>query len=297
MLNAYYEDYLKLNPTTASSRGDYRYNDQLENSLSQPYREQMRGLFTQYLVKLKTVNENQLGERDKLSYQIFRYDLERGLKGMQFPSYLTPMNQMGDFRLQFSQMGAGSSVHPFKSVKDYDDFLKRVDGFVAQSDTAIANMRKGLAQNQVHPRVVIEKVLPQIKAMLVEDATTSLFYNPIKNMPASFSAEEKQRLATAYTTAITGQIIPAYNRLFTFIQQEYLPRCRQTVALEAVPNGKAQYAYLVKSWTTTNMTPDEVHTLGLSEVKRIRQEMENIKQGVGFKGDLKAFFFVCIYGL
>jgi uncharacterized protein (DUF885 family) len=290
MLNAYYEEYLKLNPTMASFKGDYRYNNQLENSLSQPYREQMKSLYTRHLGKLKTFNENQLGERDKLSYQIFRYDLERGLEGMQFPAYLTPMNQMGDYRLQFSQMGSGASYHPFKSVKDYDDFLKRVNGFVVLSDTAIANMRKGLAQNQVHPRVVIEKVLPQIKAMLVEDATTSLFYHPIKNMPASFSADDKQRLTTAFATAITEQIIPAYNRLFTFLQQDYLPRCRPTVALEALPNGKAQYAFLVKSWTTTNMTPDEVHALGLSEVKRIRQEMENIKQTVGFNGDLKAFF-------
>ena len=290
MLNGYYEDYLKLNPTTASSRGDYRYNDQLENSLSQPYREQMKNLFNRYLDRLKTYDQKQLGERDKLSYQILRYDLERNLEGMQFPTYLTPMNQMGDFRLQFSQMGSGSSIHPFKSVKDYDDFLKRAGGFVAQADTAIANMRKGLAQHYVQPRVVIGKVLPQIKAMLVDDVTKSLFYIPVKNMPASFSADEKQRLTAAYTTAITRQIIPAYNRLYTFLQTDYLPHCRETVAVEALPNGKVQYAYLVKSWTTTDMTPDEVHMLGLGEVKRIRQEMENIRQQVGFKGDLKAFF-------
>ncbi|MBC8152519.1 MAG: DUF885 domain-containing protein [Bacteroidetes bacterium] len=290
MQNAYYEELLRLNPTTASSRGDYRYNDQLENALSQPYREQMKALYTRYLDGLKAYDERQLGERDKLSYQIFRYDLERNLEAMQFPTYLAPMGQMGDFRLSFSQMGSGSSIHPFKSVKDYDDFLKRVNGFVAQTDTAIANMRKGLAQQHVSPRVVIEKVLPQIEAMLVDDVTKSLFYNPVKTMPASFSDGDKQRLTTAYTTAITQQIIPAYNRLYTFIQTDYLPNTRATVAIEAVPNGKAQYAHLVKSWTTTNMTPDEVHTLGLSEVKRIRQAMETVKEQVGFKGDLKAFF-------
>ena len=290
MLNSYYEAYLKLNPTMASSRGDYRYNDQLENSLSQPYRDHMKSLFTRYLDGLKAFNEKQLDERERLSYQIFRFDLERNLEALQFPTYLTPMNQMGDFRLAFSQMGSGSSIHPFKSVKDYDDFLKRISGFVAQTDTAIANMQKGLAQNQVQPRVVIDKGLPQLKAMLVDDVTKSLFYTPIKNLPTTFSAEDKQRLTTAYTTAIKQQVIPAYNRLYTFIQTDYLPRCRETVAIEATPNGKAQYAYLVKSWTTTNMTPDEVHTLGLREVKRIRQEMEGVKQQVGFKGDLKAFF-------
>ena len=290
LLTGYYEDFLKLNPTTASYLGDYRYNDQLENTFSQPYRDQMKGLFTRYLDRLNAYDEKQLGERDKLNYQILRYDLTTNLASMEFPEYLTPMNQMGDFRLSFSQMGSGSDIHPFKSVKDYDDFLKRINGFVAQTDTAIANMRTGMAQNYMQPKVVIGKVLPQIKAMLVDDVTKSLFYGPVEAMPATFSAGDKQRLTTAYTTAIREQIIPAYSRLYTFLQNEYLLHCRETVGLSAMLNGKAQYAYLVKSSTTTNMTPDQVHALGLSEVNRIRQQMETIKQQVGFTGDLNAFF-------
>jgi uncharacterized protein (DUF885 family) len=290
LLTAYYEDYLKLNPTAASYMGDYRYNDQLENTLSQPYRDQMKRLYTRYLDGLKAYKEQQLGERDKLNYQILRYDLTTNLAAMEFPGYLTPMSQVFDFRIYFSLMGSGSGAHPFKSAKDYDDFLKRINGFVAQTDTAIANMRTGMAQNYMQPKVVIAKVLPQIKAMLTDDVTNSVFYKPVQNMPTTFSAEDKQRLTTAYTTAITEQIIPAYNRLYTFLQNEYLPRCRETVGIDAMPNGKAQYAYLVKSSTTTNMTPDEVHTLGLSEVKRIRQAIDGIRQQVGFTGDLKAFF-------
>jgi len=290
LLTAYYEDYLKLNPTKASYLGDYRYNDQLENALSQPYRAQMKRLYTRYLDGLKAYKEQQLGERDKLTYQILRYDLTTNLAAMEFPAHLTPMNQTGDFRLSFSQMGSGTGIHPFKSVKDYDDYLKRINGFVAQTDTAIANMRTGMAQQYVQPKVVIGKVLPQIKAMLVDDVTKSLFYGPVQTMPATFSAEDKQRLTTAYTTAITEQIIPAYSRLYTFLQTEYLSRCRETVGLDVMANGKAQYAYLVKSSTTTNMTPDEVHTLGLSEVNRILQQMEGVKQQVGFTGDLKSFF-------
>jgi len=289
-LNAYYEDYLKLNPTVASQMGNYRYNDQLENTLSQPYRQQMQQLFARYVNGLKNYQPNQLSERDRLSYQIFRYNLDSNLEAMQFPIELTPLNQMGDFRLYFSQLGPGSDSHPFKSVKDYDDFLKRINDFVAQTDTAIANLRKGIAQQYVHPKVVIEKVLPQLNAMLVDEVTKSLFYTPVKNIPVSFPDGDKQRLTTAYTTAIRQQIIPAYKRLFTFLENEYLPRTRQTISIEATPNGKAQYASLVKRWTTTNMTPDEVHALGLSEVKRIRQAMEGVKQQVGFTGDLKSFF-------
>ncbi|SFC00421.1 DUF885 domain-containing protein [Spirosoma endophyticum] len=290
LLTAYYEDYLKLNPTRASYLGDYRYNDQLENTFSQPYRDQMKRLYTRYLDGLKAYDEKQLGERDQLNYQIRRYDLTTNLAAMEFTGYLTPMSQMFGFHILFSLLGSGSSAHPFKSAKDYDDFLKRINGFVAQTDTAIANMRTGMAQNYVQPKVVIGKVLPQIKAMLVDDVTKSLFYKPVQNMPATFSAEDKQRLTTAYTTAITQQIMPAYSRLYTFLQNEYLPRCRETVGIEADSNGKAQYAYLVKSSTTTDMTPDEVHALGLSEVKRIRQAIEGIRQQVGFAGDLKAFY-------
>lgn len=290
MLASYYEKYLALNPSIASSKGDYRFNDQLENPISQPYQLAMKQVYTQYLDSLRAYPENQLPARDKLSYQIFQYDLQKNLEGLQYPTYLTPVSQMSDFRIQFSQMGAGSSVHPFKTVKDYDDFLKRMDGFVAWTDTAITNMQKGIVLNRVQPVVVMEKVLPQIKTMLVDDVTKSLFYTPIKNLPASFSAEDKQRLTTAYTAAIQQKIIPAYTRLYTFIQNDYLPKSRKTVAISAVPNGPEQYAYLVKTWTTTNLTPDEVHTLGLSEVKRIRQEMEAIRQKVGFTGDLNAFF-------
>ena len=290
LLTGYYEDYLKLNPTRASIMGDYRYNDQLENTFSQSYRDQMKRLYTRYLDGLNTYDEKQLGERDKLNYQILRYDLTTKLAAMEFPEYLTPMNQMFDFRYYFSVMGSGTSIHPFKSTKDYDDFLKRINGFVAVTDTAIANMRTGMAQQYMQPKVVIGKVLPQIKAMLVDDVTKSLFYKPVQNMPATFSAQDKQRRTTAYTTAITEQIIPAYRRLYTFLQNEYLPRCRETVGLSAMPNGKAQYEYLVKSSTTTNMTPDEVHALGLSEVNRIRQAIDGIRQQVGFSGDLKAFF-------
>ncbi|WP_229311123.1 DUF885 domain-containing protein [Larkinella soli] len=290
MLQSYYEEYLRLNPTIASFKGDYRYNDRLENAGSQAYRNGMTALYTRYLDSLKTYQEQQLEPRDRLSYQIMQYDLNRNREGLQFTTYLTPVSQMSDFRLQFSQMGSGSNVHPFRTVKDYDDFLKRVDGFVAWTDTAIVLMRKGIALNRVQPRVVMEKVQPQIRAMLVDDVTQSLFYLPIKNLPAGVPADDKQRLTTAYTAAIREKILPAYQRLYTFIQDEYLPRCRSTVALGAVPGGKEEYAYLVRSWTTTDLSPDQIHEIGLKEVARVRREMEAIRQQVGFKGDLNAFF-------
>ncbi|MDB5261135.1 MAG: hypothetical protein JWQ14_416 [Adhaeribacter sp.] len=289
MLNSYFEDYLKLNPTRATTLGDYRYNDQLENSLSQIYRDQSKRLYSRYLDSLKRFNKQQLSARDQLSYQIFQYDLEKNIALLQYPSYLNPLNQMFDFRLAFSQLGGGTGNHPFKTVKDYDDFLKRIDQFSLITDTAIANLRKSITANRAQPKVVIEKVIPQIKAMITDTVTKSLFYNPIKNIPATFSAEDKARLTTAYTNAIQQKITPSYQRLLSFLQNEYLQQARPTVGLLALNGGKEEYTFLVKYYTTTNLTPDEVFAIGQSEVKRIHTEMEKVKQQVGYTGDLKAF--------
>jgi uncharacterized protein (DUF885 family) len=144
MLDSYYQQYLQLNPTVASSIGDYRYNDRMENTLSQPYRELVTRLYTQYLDSLKQFNPGKLSARDQLSYKIFQYDLERHLRRLQNPTYLEPVNQMSDFRLSFSQLGGGTGNHPFKTVKDYDDFLQRINQFISITDTAIANMRRGI---------------------------------------------------------------------------------------------------------------------------------------------------------
>ena len=160
LLNSYYEEYLKLNPSTATTLGDYRYNDRLENNISQTYRDQSRSLYTRYLDSLKSYNGQQLSARDQLSRQIFQYDLQMKLANLKFPEYLTPVNQFRDFRLTFSQLGAGTGNHPFKTVKDYDDFLKRIDDFAGITDTAISNMRKGIAAKYVQPRFVMEKGHP-----------------------------------------------------------------------------------------------------------------------------------------
>jgi uncharacterized protein (DUF885 family) len=289
MLESYYEAYLRLNPTTATSIGDYRYNDQMENSLSQSYRDQSRNLYSRYLDSLKLYNRQQLSARDQLSYQIFQYDLARNVERFRYATWLAPISQMGDFRLSFSQLGGGTGNHPFKTVKDYDDFLKRMDAFVSITDTAIENMRKGITAKRVSPKVVVDKVIPQIKAMITDTITKSLFYNPIKNLPAEFSSSDKDRLIKDYTNAIQQKIIPAYQKLLTFLQNEYMQQARPTVGMLALDGGKDEYAFLVKAFTTTNLTPDEVFVIGENEVKRIHGEMEKIKQQVGFTGDLKAF--------
>ncbi|WP_207496973.1 DUF885 domain-containing protein [Aridibaculum aurantiacum] len=289
MLESYFQEYLELNPSVATSLGDYRYNDKLENNLSQTYRTKTQNMYRRYLDSLKAYNPQKLSARDQLSYKIFKYDLERGLERAKYPTHLTPISQMGDFRLSFSQLGGGTGNHPFKTMKDFEDFIKRMDAFSAITDTAIANMRKGIAAKRVLPTIVVQKVIPQVKAMLVDSIPSSLFYNPIKNIPASITSTDKERITQAYTNAIKQKILPAYQRLHTFLEKEYLPKTREKVGLLALDGGNEGYAFLVKSYTTTDLTPAEVFAIGEKEVKRIHAEMEQVKQQVGFIGDLKAF--------
>jgi uncharacterized protein (DUF885 family) len=290
MLQNYYEEYLALNPTTATAQGDNRYNHLFQNSISEPYRNQTKDLNQRYLDSLKSYPKKKLSGKDRVSYSIFEYELKDRLEALKFKSWLTPVSQMFDSRISFALMASGNGSHPFRSVKDYDDFLYRVNGFVAWTDTAITNMRRGMKEGYVQPRVVMEKVIPQLKAMITDDPVSSMFYNPIKRIPETFSAEDKARLEGQYKTAITESILPSLRKLLTFIEQDYLPATRQTVGISAVPEGKEYYDYLVRSWTTTNLTAEQIHQIGLSEVERIRKEMEALKTASGFTGSLKEFF-------
>ncbi len=187
-------------------------------------------------------------------------------------------------------MGSGKGAHPFKTVKDYEDFLHRIDGFVVWVNQAIVNMKEGIQKGYVQPKVVMEKVLPQLQAQVVENPEESLFWEPIKSFSGKFHKIDRARLMNEYTKAIQNKIVPAYRSLHDYIRDDYMKHTRTTVGMSALPNGKAMYAYNVKTFTTTTLTPEEIHDRGLSEVKRIHDEMRKVMKEVGFEGDLKAFF-------
>jgi uncharacterized protein (DUF885 family) len=190
----------------------------------------------------------------------------------------------------FVQLGSGTSLHPFKTVKHYDDWLARIDDFVVYVDQAINNMQQGMRQGVVQPRVLMAKVVPQLDSQIVGRAEDSSFYAPIDNMPDEFGDDDRGRLAVAFKDAIESKIIPAYKRLNNFVGDEYLGAARETVGLFDLPDGRDWYAYNVKQITTTDLTPDEIHRIGLDEVERIHSEMHGVMQQVGFEGDLHDFF-------
>jgi uncharacterized protein (DUF885 family) len=290
LVEEYWQKYLYLNPISATVIGDNRYNDRLEITVSPQYMADSLALEREYQKKLAEVDPAALTGQARLTYDIFKLDRALAIEGFRFPAELIPINQSFSMPSLFAQMGAGGNLQPFATARDYEDWLKRTNDFVTWVDQAIVNMRAGIAKGVVQPRIVMEKVLPQLEPLIVKDPKQSLFYRPVANLPESFTAEERERFTNAYTKAIATQIVPAYQRLQAFIRDEYLPKTRATVGINSLPNGAEWYAYLVKLQTTTALTPAEIHDIGLKEVARIRAEMAQVIAQVGFKGDLVAFF-------
>jgi uncharacterized protein (DUF885 family) len=287
---AFWEEYLRHDPIEATQIGDPRYNDQLPNTLSPEYRERSRDLHQRYLDRARAIGTGGLSGQHRLSYDIFVRDREMELEGLEFPTHLLPINQFYNLANFVAILGSGTNAQPFKTVADYDAWVRRAGQVPVVFDQAIANMREGMAQGIVQPRVLMEKVLPQLDQHIVKKASDSPLWGPIAKLPPAFSAADKQRLTADYTALIEKKLVPSYRKLRAFIADEYLPKCRQSVGLDALPGGKAWYAYLVRRSTTTSLTPDEIHQIGLAEVERIHGQMREVMEKVGFKGSLKAFF-------
>ena len=292
LFNSYWEKQSRIDPLAATAYGDNRYNDQLPNNQTRAFRDTLRTFYQGYLTRLQTFDRERLNDNDKISYDIFEYEMNHGLASLKLNSWMMPANQFYGLPISLGQYGSGQGNQPFKTVKDYENWLGRVRGFTAWTDSAIANFRVGLRTGVVLPKVLVQRMIPQLQAkdIVVTDATQSLYYGPITRLPKDFSDADKTRLTDAYKKAILTELVPAYRKLGTFMQTEYLPKARATSGIDAVPGGKEMYAYDVKYETTTDKTPAEIYQTGLSEVARIRAAMEKIKTEVGFKGDLPAFF-------
>ena len=290
LFSEHFERNLEMNPLSATFIGDYRYNDRMANSNSPEYRAAAMAMDEEFLGRLLEIDRKQLGYQDQLSYDLFRIKREQSLEGYRFPSHLAPINQFYSLTSMFVQLGSGSSAHPFKTVKDYDDFLSRADQFAINVDQVITNMKQGMREGVVQPRILMAKLVPQLQSQVVDDPKDSGFYTPVRDMPAEFSEAERARLTGAYEDKISNTVIPAYERLNNFIGDDYLAAARESVGLSALPNGEEWYAYMVRLRTTTDMTPEEIHQIGLDEVARIHGEMRSVIEEVGFDGDLQDFF-------
>ena len=286
----YYEDNLKENPLNATYTGDMRYNDLLPIDISRAEIDKNQTLVKKYLAELQTYDRNALDDDQKMSYDMMLWDLQLDLEGANFHNEWLPISQFEGIHLSLPQLGNGEGAQPFKTTADYDNWLKRIAHFPAYADTLIANMRIGMAKGYVLPTTLATKILPQLESVVSKDVTKSIFWGAIKNLPKTFSESDKQKYTASYKIMVERDINAPYQKIYDFIKNEYIGKCRATSGLSAVPTGSDRYKFLAKLWTTTDISPDEIFARGEKEVARIRTEMEKVKTQVGFKGDLKAFF-------
>jgi len=298
----YYQFKDRINPIEATKGGNFQYNEYIANYISDAYQTDLIAEYSTFLERLAQIDPAQLSQADLLSMKVMQWDCEVKLEGLQnplvittspiynLPSFeLTPLIQVQSLHLYVAQLGAGGSVHPFNTVKDYEDWLKRLDDYIAFLDTSIAKMKEGMAKGIVLPKVLTEKTIVQLEEFITKPVEEHLFYRPIQSMPEGISQSDRDRLAEEYQNVIETKLRPKYTELKQFLVAEYLPVCRTTSGIAALPNGAATYNYLIKLHTTTNLTADEIHELGKREVERILVEMEEAKNQIGFKGDIKAF--------
>ncbi len=303
IFNNYYKFKDRINPIEATKGGNYAYNDFIANYISDDYQEDLKENYTHFLNLLNEIDSTALSEADLLSMKVMQWDCEVKLEGLNnnivtmaspiynLPSFeLMPLFQIQSLHLYVPQLAAGGSVQPFDTVEDYDNWLKRVDDYLGFLDTSISMMKEGMSKNIVLPSVLTQKLIPQLDEFISSPVNDHLFYKPIISMPESIKEEDRNRISAAYSTMITSKLKPKYIELKQFLVTEYLPVCRETSGIGALPNGKETYNYLIKLHTTTTMTADEIHELGKGEVARILIEMEDAKNKIGFKGDIKAFF-------
>lgn len=290
LLHNYYENRLKLFPVEATALGDNRYNDQYQNTISQKYLAELKQFYTDYKTKLQAKDRTVLSDKDKMNYDVLLWECNIGLDQLQFKDYLMPVNQVNSNHLLIPPMADGTGVQPFVTVQDYDNWLKRLDGYLVWLDTAIVNMRSGMKQGYVIPKYLAVKTVSQFEDFDHGAAEEHMFYKPIKKMPDSFSKEDKERLTKAYADMIQNKIEPAYKRMKEFLVKEYIPNCSDKAAISETMLGRPYYDYLVKYHTTSTLTAEQIFDIGEKEVARILAEMEKVKAEVGFKGDLKAFF-------
>ena len=293
LLDKYYNERMQLFPIEATTNGDTRFNNLLPAVFTDSYRKKLEVFFNRYQASLNTFDREQLNDNDKISYDILKYEIDIRLEGLIkfYPFYdYMPFDQLNGTPLLLGQMGGGTGNQPFKTLTDYDNWLQRAAAFSSWTDSVIVYFKKGMAFNYVLPKAAVIKMIPQMRAMVTDSAEKSLFYEPVKLMPANFSKPDKDRITIEYVNLINKQIVPSFKKLALFLQTEYLPNARITTGINALPGGDKYYTYVVKYWTTTNKTSDEIYKIGISEVKRIRDKMELIKSSVQFKGDLKAFF-------
>ena len=290
VLETYYNERFKFFPFEATSVGIEGFNDQLPNTLSVEYRNDVKAFFTKTKEKLASIDKSKLSANAQTSYDVLNWECDIALSELNFRTDLMPLNQFESLHLIMATQASGESAQPFKNKEDYENWHKRLDAYATWLDTAKMRMMEGIDSGYVLPKALTLKMIPQFEQMAQQDVEKHLFFKPILNTPEDMSSEDSSALALSYGLIIKDKLLPRFLDMVEFLKNDYLNASRETSGISEIPNGAAYYQHQIKEFTTTQMTAEEIHQLGLNEVARLRKEMETVKSQVGFKGNLNQFF-------
>jgi len=285
---------LQRNPLNALFRGDLRYADRLGDGITDEYYAAERAAAEADLAALHAIPKDALNATDQVAYDVFEFSTKDTLRGLQ-PDILAltavrPMNHFFGFHTFYPTFASGTGAAPFKTLADYENNLKRHREFVTYLDRAVGRFRQGEQSGVVETKMTVRNMIEQLDTQLKQKPEDSAYYGPIKQFPAEIGSADRARLTTEYRGAITEGLYPALTRLRDYLKTTYLPSAREGVGILYMRGGSKLYPLQIESTTTLPLTADEIHQLGLSEVARITQGMEQAKQEVGFKGTLQQFF-------
>lgn len=271
-------------PTWASQLGDKRFNrhwpDQSEAAIQASAR-----LDREALKKLQSIDVATLSADDGLNYRLFQQEYQVKIGEQPFQLHLIPLNQRGGIQ---DENNLSRSLR-FDTIEDYRDWIARLDALPKYIEQTTALMKKGIATGMLHPRIIMQRIPAQIKKQIVDSPEESLYYEAFRTFQVELSDSEKDQLRAAAKKSIAEGVIPAYREFLRFFEQEYIPASFEQVGCWQRPNGKKMYETLARKFTTTNLTPQEIHDIGQKEVARIRAEMEAIQKEVGFDGSFQEF--------
>jgi uncharacterized protein (DUF885 family) len=285
---------LSRNPLSGIFRGDMRYADRFGDYITDAYYAGERAAAEHDLAALHAIDRSKLDATDQLAYDTFEWQTKDTLRGLQ-PDILSltevqPINHFFGFHTFYPTFASGQGAAPFKTLEDYENNLKRHEEFVTYLDRAIDRFKQGEASGVVETKLTVRNMIEQLDNQLKQKPEDSPYFRPAKNFPDGISAADRERLTGEYRAAITDELYPALTRLRDFLKNDYLGHAREGMGLKYMKGGDRLYAYLLQSTTTLPLTAQEIHQTGLSEVDRITKEMEKVKDEVGFKGNLHAFF-------
>ena len=276
---------LKEDPLLATQANVHDYNAQLP-AMAQQDIDRRIVYKKELLAKLKKIKRNKLSKQDRINYDMFVREIQNHITAYQYKEYLIPINADSGFHSDFARL---PNNVPLNNTHDYENYIARLNAFKKYMDQHIALMRTGINTGMILPKVVLKGIEHVIKAHVVSDVEKSIFYRPFAKFPVGVPASQQTRLISQGKASIKESIVPGYKAFLDFMLQEYIPNARATIGASEFPNGREYYAFLVKKFTTIEVTPEEVHQIGLSEVKRIREEMHEIIEQVNFKGSFADF--------